>query len=127
MQKQLADERLKKIQAVNKLAEIMNRKEFSGKQSKKVSATELRRKEKDCRKLQQELTTVRPFRPTTEPRIVFYEHLVEESFLWFSCYSHADGMHLELVIQSLSLRSLYSSWKVMEFQIQNPNKESHGK
>ena len=58
LNKQLADERLKKIQAVNKLAEIMNRKELSGKQSKKVSATELRRKEKECRKLEQELSTV---------------------------------------------------------------------
>ncbi len=33
----------------------MNRKDFSGKQSKKVSASELRRKEKEYRKLEQEL------------------------------------------------------------------------
>lgn len=59
LQKQLADERLKKIQAVNKLAEIMNRKELSGKQGKKVSSSELRRKEKECRKLEQELQQVK--------------------------------------------------------------------
>ncbi len=47
------------LQAVNKLAEIMNRKEFSTRgSSKKVSATELRKKEKECRKLQQDLTQV---------------------------------------------------------------------
>ncbi len=49
------------FQAVNKLAEIMNRKEFSQRttNSKKVNASELRKKEKECRKLQQDLTQVR--------------------------------------------------------------------
>ena len=47
------------FQAVNKLAEIMNRKDFSTKQGKKVHASELRKKEKECRKLQQELTQVK--------------------------------------------------------------------
>ena len=46
------------FKAVNKLHEIMNRKEFSGKQGKKVSASELRKKEKECRRLQQDLTQV---------------------------------------------------------------------
>ena len=46
------------FQAVNKLAEIMNRREFSNKPGKKVNASELRKKEKDCRKLQQELNQV---------------------------------------------------------------------
>ena len=48
-------------QAVNKLAEIMNRKDFhvgKGKGSKANDA-ELKRKEKDNRKLQQELTMVK--------------------------------------------------------------------
>ena len=36
----------------------MNRKDFSTKQGKKVHASELRKKEKECRKLQQELTVV---------------------------------------------------------------------
>ncbi|KAL3869241.1 hypothetical protein ACJMK2_041948 [Sinanodonta woodiana] len=58
LKKQLEEEKLKKIQAVNKLAEIMNRKEFRNQQpNKKNSAalTELKRKEKEYRKLQQDL------------------------------------------------------------------------
>jgi hypothetical protein len=46
---------------VNKLAEIMNRKDLlskDGKGKNKVSSSDLRRKEKECRKLQQELTQV---------------------------------------------------------------------
>jgi hypothetical protein len=57
--KQLQQEKLLKQQAVNKLAEIMNRRDMniSGKKNKGSSA-DLRRKEKECRKLQQDLTTV---------------------------------------------------------------------
>lgn len=55
LNKQLQQERLLKLQAVNKLAEIMNRKDWTGKKNKS-SATDLRKKEKECRKLQQELT-----------------------------------------------------------------------
>jgi predicted HNH restriction endonuclease len=48
------------FQAVNKLAEIMNRKDFNKDSSKgkKVNVSELKKKEKECRKLQQELTQV---------------------------------------------------------------------
>lgn len=63
LNKQLHQERLLKLQAVNKLAEIMNRKDWTGKKNKS-SATDLRRKEKECRKLQQELTTVSIFSTT---------------------------------------------------------------
>ncbi|XP_033116504.1 rho-associated protein kinase 1-like isoform X2 [Anneissia japonica] len=52
--KQLEQERQLKIQAVNKLAEVMNRKDFS-KKNNKVNSADLRKKEKECRKLQQEL------------------------------------------------------------------------
>lgn len=61
MKAQLKQEQLLKIQAVNKLAEIMNRKDLLSKEGKgknKVSSADLRRKEKECRKLQQELTQV---------------------------------------------------------------------
>lgn len=61
LRKQLKQEQLLKAQAVNKLAEIMNRKDLStagGKGKNKVSSADLRRKEKECRKLQQELTQV---------------------------------------------------------------------
>lgn len=48
------------MQAVNKLAEVMNRKEFrQGKGGKdKASGADLKRKEKDLRRAQQELTMV---------------------------------------------------------------------
>ena len=48
------------MQAVNKLAEIMNRKDInSGRGKNKVSSADLRKREKECRKLQQELTQER--------------------------------------------------------------------
>ncbi|CAB3381685.1 Hypothetical predicted protein [Cloeon dipterum] len=59
---QLKQEQLLKTQAVNKLAEIMNRKDLLSKDARgknKVSSGDLRRKEKECRKLQQELTQER--------------------------------------------------------------------
>ncbi|KAG8183195.1 hypothetical protein JTE90_005646 [Oedothorax gibbosus] len=54
LSKQIQQERVLKMQAVNKLAEIMNRKDWTGKKNKS-SATDLRKKEKECRKIQQEL------------------------------------------------------------------------
>ncbi|GFN77047.1 rho-associated protein kinase [Plakobranchus ocellatus] len=61
LRRQLEDEKLKKIQAVNKLAEIMNRKEYSqpGRGGRGKAEAELKRKEKDYRKVQQELTMER--------------------------------------------------------------------
>ncbi|XP_070196209.1 rho-associated protein kinase 2-like isoform X2 [Littorina saxatilis] len=62
LKKQLEDEKLKKIQAVNKLAEIMNRKEFSkgrGGGKDKASSADLKKKEKELRRAQQELTMER--------------------------------------------------------------------
>jgi len=60
LKKQLFEEKTKKEQAVNKLAEIMNRKEFRNAGNKKnaASSQELKKKEKECRKLQQELAMV---------------------------------------------------------------------
>ena len=47
------------VKAVNKLAEIMNRKEVTSRGTRnKVSESELRKKEKECRKLEQELKQV---------------------------------------------------------------------
>ena len=48
------------LQAVNKLAEIMNRKEYSqpGRGGRGKAEAELKRKEKEHRKIQQELTMV---------------------------------------------------------------------
>lgn len=59
LSKQLKQEQLLKMQAVNKLAEIMARKEnLPANRKPKVSANDLRKKERECRKLQQELTMV---------------------------------------------------------------------
>ncbi|XP_065578443.1 rho-associated protein kinase 1-like [Artemia franciscana] len=59
--KQLKTEQMLKMQAVNKLAEIMNRKDMNNTKGKKSSSTsaDLRKKEKENRKLQQELTMER--------------------------------------------------------------------
>lgn len=57
----LKTEQLLKEQAIQKLHEILNRKDLStgpGK-TKKASSADLRKKEKDCRRLQQELTQER--------------------------------------------------------------------
>ena len=60
LQKQLKIEKALKIQAVNKLAEIVNRKDFVRENSKKRKAPsdDLRKKEKENRKLHQELGAV---------------------------------------------------------------------
>lgn len=55
LEKQLQSERTLKTQAVNKLAEIMNRKEVRGVGSRRGNDTDVRRKEKENRKLQLEL------------------------------------------------------------------------
>ena len=58
LEKQLREEKLKKDQAINKLAEMMMRKDLQPKPGqKKVSMEELRKKEKECRRLKHELQT----------------------------------------------------------------------
>jgi len=47
------------VKAVNKLAEVMNRKEVTSRgQRGKVSEGDMRKKEKECRKLEQEVKQV---------------------------------------------------------------------
>lgn len=59
LEKQLQVEKTLKTQAVNKLAEIMNRKEVRGGGSRRGNDTDVRRKEKENRKLQLELRSER--------------------------------------------------------------------
>ncbi|CAG0881848.1 unnamed protein product [Darwinula stevensoni] len=59
LQRQLQQESMLKVQAVKKLEEIMNRKDNPLKGRNKVSGAELRKKDKECRKLQQELNQER--------------------------------------------------------------------
>lgn len=58
LSRKLKTEQLLKEQAISKLSQILNRKDitFGGKTKNKTSSADLRKKEKDCRRLQQELT-----------------------------------------------------------------------
>lgn len=67
LQRQLNQEKLLKLQAVNKLAEIMYRKD--PKKSNKENSYELRKREKENRKLQQNLTTEREHFDQTVARL----------------------------------------------------------
>ena len=61
LKKQLFIEKTLKTQAVNKLAEIMCRKDFllrENSKKRKATSDDLRKKEKECRKLHQELGAV---------------------------------------------------------------------
>jgi len=63
LRKQLVIEKTLKTQAVNKLAEIMCRKDFmllqrENSKKRKATSDDLRKKEKECRKLHQELGAV---------------------------------------------------------------------
>uniref|UniRef100_A0A4W3I7Q5 Rho-associated protein kinase n=1 Tax=Callorhinchus milii TaxID=7868 RepID=A0A4W3I7Q5_CALMI len=58
-EKQLLSERTLKTQAVNKLAEIMNRKDMRRDHSRRGTDTDVRKKEKENRKLQLELKSER--------------------------------------------------------------------
>jgi len=58
LEKQLRDEKMKKDAAINKLSETLMRKDLQPKPGqKKVSMEELRKKEKECRRLKHELQT----------------------------------------------------------------------
>lgn len=58
LEARVKSEQLLKEQAINKLAQIFNRKDLAGAvgTNKRKSSADLRRKEKECRRLQQELT-----------------------------------------------------------------------
>ncbi|XP_033644606.1 rho-associated protein kinase 2-like isoform X3 [Asterias rubens] len=57
--KQLDTEKLKTQAAVNKLAEVMNRKITTNTKGNKSSSSDLKKKEKECRKLEQQLNQER--------------------------------------------------------------------
>ncbi|XP_046722551.1 rho-associated protein kinase 2 isoform X3 [Silurus meridionalis] len=74
-EKQLQSERTLKTQAVNKLAEIMNRKEVRGNGSRRGNDTDVKRKEKENRKLQLELRSEREKLNST---IIKYQREINE-------------------------------------------------
>ncbi|XP_062851487.1 rho-associated protein kinase 2 [Trichomycterus rosablanca] len=74
-EKQLQSERTLKTQAVNKLAEIMNRKDLSRNGSRRGNDTDVKRKEKENRKLQLELRSEREKLNST---IIKYQREINE-------------------------------------------------
>ncbi|XP_071489057.1 rho-associated protein kinase 2-like [Diadema antillarum] len=108
-QKQLGEEKLKKEQAVSKLAEILNRKDINPPKGKKVSQAQLRQKEKECRKLQQELNQEKEkysqmvTRSTTEK--------AELSMLYQEEYTRHQELRLELDSRDSEIEQLQQQIK----------------
>uniref|UniRef100_A0A3Q3W352 Rho-associated protein kinase 2 n=1 Tax=Mola mola TaxID=94237 RepID=A0A3Q3W352_MOLML len=118
-EKQLKSERTLKTQAVNKLAEIMNRKEVRGGGSRRGNDTDMRRKEKENRKLQLEL---RSEKEKLNSSIIKYQREINEMQAQLSEESQmrielqmaldskdSDIEQLRNLLQSLSVQSLDSA------------------
>ncbi|XP_011612688.1 rho-associated protein kinase 2 isoform X1 [Takifugu rubripes] len=118
-EKQLQSERTLKTQAVNKLAEIMNRKEIRGGGSRRGNDTDMRRKEKENRKLQLEL---RSEKEKLNSAIIKYQkeinemqaQLSEESQMRIELQMALDSRDSDIeqlrnYLQSLSVPSLDSA------------------
>ncbi|XP_068437169.1 rho-associated protein kinase 2 isoform X3 [Clinocottus analis] len=118
-EKQLQSERTLKTQAVNKLAEIMNRKELRGGGSRRGNDTDMRRKEKENRKLQLEL---RSEKEKLNSSIIKYQREISEMQAQLSDESQmrielqmaldskdSDIEQLRNLLQSLSVQSMDSA------------------
>uniref|UniRef100_A0A3Q3IJL1 Rho-associated protein kinase 2 n=1 Tax=Monopterus albus TaxID=43700 RepID=A0A3Q3IJL1_MONAL len=118
-EKQLQSERTLKTQAVNKLAEIMNRKEVRGGGSRRGNDTDMRRKEKENRKLQLELRLEKEKLNST---IIKYQReinemqaqLADESQMRIELQMALDSKDSDIeqlrnLLQSLSVQSMDSA------------------
>ncbi|KAK9533314.1 hypothetical protein VZT92_008438 [Zoarces viviparus] len=118
-EKQLQSERTLKTQAVNKLAEIMNRKELRGVGSRRGNDTDMRRKEKENRKLQLEL---RSEKEKLNSSIIKYQREINEMQAQLSDESQmrielqmaldskdSDIEQLRNLLQTLSVQSMDSA------------------
>nr|XP_019940542.1 PREDICTED: rho-associated protein kinase 2 [Paralichthys olivaceus] len=118
-EKQLQSERTLKTQAVNKLAEIMNRKEVRGGGSRRGNDTDMRRKEKENRKLQLELRSEKEKLNST---IIKYQReinemqaqLADESQMRIELQMALDSKDSDIeqlrnLLQSLSVQSMDSA------------------
>ncbi|XP_068573792.1 rho-associated protein kinase 2 isoform X2 [Cebidichthys violaceus] len=118
-EKQLQSERTLKTQAVNKLAEIMNRKELRGGGSRRGNDTDMRRKEKENRKLQLEL---RSEKEKLNSSIIKYQREINEMQAQLSDESQmrielqmaldskdSDIEQLRNLLQTLSVQSMDSA------------------
>ncbi|XP_053700966.1 rho-associated protein kinase 2 [Synchiropus splendidus] len=119
LEKQLQSERTLKTQAVNKLAEIMNRKEVRGGGSRRGNDGDMRRKEKENRKLQLEL---RSEKEKLNSSIIKYQReindmqaqLSEESQMRIELQMALDSKDSDIeqlrnLLQSLSVQSVDSA------------------
>ncbi|KAM6915752.1 LOW QUALITY PROTEIN: rho-associated protein kinase 2-like [Xenentodon cancila] len=117
-EKQLQTERTLKIQAVNKLAEVMNRRE-TGKGGHRSIDTEVHRKEKENRKLQLELkaekekfstTIIKYQKELTEMQaLIAEENQVRQELQMALDSKDSDIEQLRCQITSLSVHSLDST------------------
>uniref|UniRef100_A0A8C5GV36 Rho-associated protein kinase 2 n=1 Tax=Gouania willdenowi TaxID=441366 RepID=A0A8C5GV36_GOUWI len=118
-EKQLQCERTLKTQAVNKLAEIMNRKEVRGGSSRRGNDTDMKRKEKENRKLQLELRSEKEKLNST---IIKYQkeinemqaQLADESQMRIELQMALDSKDSDIeqlrnLLQSLSVQSMDSA------------------
>uniref|UniRef100_A0A3B4Z057 Rho-associated protein kinase 2 n=1 Tax=Stegastes partitus TaxID=144197 RepID=A0A3B4Z057_9TELE len=118
-EKQLQSERTLKTQAVNKLEEIMKRKEVRGGGSRRGNDTDMRRKEKENRKLQLEL---RSEKEKLNSSIIKYQREINEMQAQLSDESQmrielqmaldskdSDIEQLRNLLQSLSVQSMDSA------------------
>ncbi|XP_077587614.1 rho-associated protein kinase 2 [Stigmatopora nigra] len=119
LEKQLQSERTLKTQAVNKLAEILNRKEMRVGSSRRGNDTDMRRKEKENRKLQLELRSEKEKLNST---IIKYQReinemqaqLADESQMRIELQMALDSKDSDIeqlrnLLQSLSVQSMDSA------------------
>ncbi|XP_021378101.1 rho-associated protein kinase 2-like isoform X1 [Mizuhopecten yessoensis] len=118
LRKNFQEERIKKIQAVNKLAEIMNRKEFKpqGKNKKNMPDADMKKKERELRKAQQELQMEREkynkmiekySRDLSETQAALYEEGQQRSKLQMEL--DAKDSEIELLRQKLTFLNVDSA------------------
>lgn len=115
LQKQLNQEKILKLQAVNKLAEIMYRKD--PKKSNKENSYELRKREKECRKLQQNLTTERERFDQTVARL-------QKNLSETQAALHEEGQSKSRL--EMELDELKKKLQQQKNQSQNQNSQPHG-
>uniref|UniRef100_A0A3Q2Q1L1 non-specific serine/threonine protein kinase n=1 Tax=Fundulus heteroclitus TaxID=8078 RepID=A0A3Q2Q1L1_FUNHE len=119
-EKQLQSERTLKTQpqAVNKLAEIMNRKEVRGGGSRRGNDTDMRRKEKENRKLQLELRSEKEKLNSTmikyQKEINEMQALAEESQMRIELQMALDSKDSDIeqlrnLLQTLTVQSMDSA------------------
>ncbi|XP_069126945.1 rho-associated protein kinase 2-like isoform X3 [Argopecten irradians] len=118
LKKNYEEEKIKKIQAVNKLAEIMNRKEFKpqGKNKKSTPDADMKKKERELRKAQQELQMEREkynkmiekySRDLSETQAALYEEGQQRSKLQMEL--DAKDSEIELLRQKLTFQNVDSA------------------